>query len=170
MSAPSMVDVIVVGGQFSLSALFEWASPPFPRRTRSPPHPGRQADHQPTQLAHTVFPLLCAGGAAGCAVAGRLAAADPTLQVALIEAGIVSIAPHARAIVRLPGPATDKSPLWARRAQNNKDLVSSHQPAMYLSHIAATSTTASFYSSTPSDALNGRTTVVPCGNVLGGGE
>lgn len=43
-------------------------------------------------------------------------------------------------------------------------------PAVYLSHIAPTSTTAKFYKSKASDYLAGREAVVPIGNILGGGS
>lgn len=35
--------------------------------------------------------IVVGGGAAGCIVAGRLAKADPSLQIAIIEAGQVSL-------------------------------------------------------------------------------
>lgn len=38
-------------------------------------------------IPDTLDVIVCGGGPAGCAVAGRLAAADPKLQVLLIEAG-----------------------------------------------------------------------------------
>lgn len=72
------------------------------------------------------------GGAAGSVVAGRLAKADPTLQIAIIEAGQdnkdfpTSYQVRWRSVVEVKGA--------------NADPLS--QPAMYLSHLAPTSTTA----------------------------
>ncbi|KAL8280693.1 hypothetical protein RQP46_007016 [Phenoliferia psychrophenolica] len=85
--------------------------------------------------------IIVGGGAAGCVVAGRLAKADPTLTIAIIEAG-----------------------------QNNLDFPTSIQPAMYLSHIAPGSTTANFYTSKGNDQTENRAHVVPCGGMLGGGS
>lgn len=85
MAPPTEVDVIILGG----------ASP---------------------LLVCAVLDLTAAtnpGGAAGCVVAGRLAKADPSLSIAIIEAGI-----------------------------DNKDLATSFMPAMFISHLAPTSTTA----------------------------
>ncbi|KAM0750414.1 alcohol oxidase [Meredithblackwellia eburnea MCA 4105] len=85
--------------------------------------------------------IVVGGGAAGAIVAGRLAKADKNLQVAVIEAGI-----------------------------NNKDYPTTIQPAMYLSHLAPTSTTANFYAAKESSAVADRTCIVPCGGMLGGGS
>jgi hypothetical protein len=81
-----------------------------------------------------------AGGAAGCIVAGRLATADPNLRVLVLEAG----------------PPTYNNP--AHR-----------QPARFLSHIAPGSRTVRMHESRPSAALGDRSTIVPCGQCLGGG-
>ncbi|KAI5475229.1 hypothetical protein MNV49_001709 [Pseudohyphozyma bogoriensis] len=101
--------------------------------------------------------IIVGGGAAGSVVAGRLAKADPNLQVAIIESG-----------------------------QDNRDMPSSIQPALYISHLAPTSTTgkegsvppdcaetnvdSSFYVGKESKALGGRAPIVPTGHVMGGGS
>lgn len=54
--------------------------------------------------------------------------------------------------------------------QDNFDFAPSVQPAMYLSHLAPTSTTANFYVSKESDSVAGRSCVVPVGGILGGGS
>ena len=80
------------------------------------------------------------GGAAGCVVAGRLAAADPDLRILVLEAG----------------PSTYNDP--AHR-----------QPGRYLSHLAPGSRTIRVHVSPPSAALGDRSALVPCGQCLGGG-
>ncbi|KAJ7237305.1 GMC oxidoreductase-domain-containing protein, partial [Mycena haematopus] len=84
--------------------------------------------------------IFAGGGAAGCLIAGRLASADPSLRILILEAG-----PHTR------------------------DLEAHTQPAWFYSHLAPTSTTASFHVSKPSQNLAGRSLVVPAGKCLGGG-
>ncbi|KAK4049052.1 hypothetical protein OIV83_004414 [Microbotryomycetes sp. JL201] len=85
--------------------------------------------------------IICGGGAAGCVVAGRLAQADPNLQIAVIESGI-----------------------------NNKGVATSEQPALYISHLAPDSTTAHFWAAKESKDVNGRACIVPSGGLLGGGS
>jgi hypothetical protein len=80
------------------------------------------------------------GGAAGCIVAGRLAAADPDLHILVLEAG----------------PLTYNNP--AHR-----------HPARFLSHLAPGSRTVRVHASPPSAALGNRRALVPCGQCLGGG-
>ncbi len=80
------------------------------------------------------------GGAAGCVVAGRLAAADPDLRILVLEAG----------------PTTYNNPTH-------------RQPAHFLSHIAPGSRTVRVHASRPSAALGNRSAIVPCGQCLGGG-
>ena len=80
------------------------------------------------------------GGTTACVVAARLAAADATLRVLLLEAG----------------PTTYNDP-------------SHTEPLKYLSHIAPDSRTARFHVTQPSAALGGRTLTVPSGQCLGGG-
>ncbi|ORY88111.1 GMC oxidoreductase-domain-containing protein [Leucosporidium creatinivorum] len=85
--------------------------------------------------------IVVGGGAAGCVLAGRLARADPTLQVMILENG-----------------------------QNNKDLSTSIMPAMYISHLAPTSTTGDFWQSKENKDIGGRAAIVPSGGCLGGGS
>ncbi|KKZ62534.1 hypothetical protein EMCG_02940 [[Emmonsia] crescens] len=85
--------------------------------------------------------IVVGGGTTGLITAGRLAQAKPDLSILVIEAGIDS--------------------------RDNPMVVN---PAVYLSHIAPTSTTAKFYKSKASDYLAGREAVIPIGNILGGGS
>jgi alcohol oxidase len=81
------------------------------------------------------------GGTAACVAAGRLAVADPSLSILLVEGG-----------------------------KNNYNDPTVVNPAMYLAHLAPGSQTALFYESNPEEALNGRKAIVPCGGILGGGS
>ncbi|KAK4055961.1 hypothetical protein OIO90_002954 [Microbotryomycetes sp. JL221] len=85
--------------------------------------------------------IILGGGAAGCVVAGRLAKADPSLQVAVIESGM-----------------------------NNKGVPTSEQPGLYIANLAPTSTTANFWVSKESESVNGRSVIVPSGHLIGGGS
>ena len=80
------------------------------------------------------------GGTAACVVAGRLAAADANLRLLLLEAG----------------PTTYNDPAHT-------------DPLRLLSHLAPDSCTVRAHVTQPSAVLGGRTTVVPCGQCLGGG-
>ncbi len=83
----------------------------------------------------------CIGGTSGCVVAGRLAAADPTLSILVIEAG----------------PPTRDDDLHT-------------QPARYRYHLRPETTTIKFHTAHESAALGGRAPVVPCGQCVGGGS
>ncbi|KAI0632946.1 alcohol oxidase-like protein [Trametes polyzona] len=85
--------------------------------------------------------IVAGGGTCGCIIAGRLAAADPNLRILLIETG----------------PPTHNDPLHV-------------QPARYLYHLRPESTTVRFHVGQQSEALGGRSPVVPCGQCLGGGS
>jgi alcohol oxidase len=80
------------------------------------------------------------GGTAACVIAGRLAAADASLRVLLLEAGPTTYNDTAH---------TD--------------------PLKVLSHLAPDSCTVRPHITQPSAVLGGRTTTVPCGQCLGGG-
>ena len=80
------------------------------------------------------------GGAAACVVAGRLASADASLSILLLEAG----------------PTTYNNPLHT-------------VPVNFFNHLRVGSRTARIHVSQPSVALGGRTTSVRCGQCLGGG-
>ena len=84
---------------------------------------------------------MCVGGTTSCLVAGRLADADPSLKILILESG-----PH------------------------TQDDLAHTQPARYLSHLAPTSTTVSFMVANPEKELRDRQTIVPCGNCVGGGS
>ncbi|KAI0044620.1 GMC oxidoreductase [Auriscalpium vulgare] len=85
--------------------------------------------------------ILAGGGTAAGVIAGRLAAADPSLRILMLEAG----------------PPT-------------RDMLTHTQPARFLHHLMPGSTTVRFHASAPSDALGGRSLVVPCGQCVGGGS
>lgn len=90
-----------------------------------------------------LFPLtlFTQGGTAGCAVAGRLAEADPKLSILVIEVG-----------------------------QDNYENPVVVIPAMFLANLAPGSKTALFYKAKKSNALAGREVIVPSGGTLGGGS
>ncbi|KAI8986149.1 alcohol oxidase-like protein [Trametes punicea] len=93
-------------------------------------------------MTQSIFDIIIAGGgAAGCVVAGRLAAADPTLSILVVESG----------------PGTQGDPLHT-------------QPVRFLHHLRPDSKTVKFHVGKESPALGGRTAVVPCGQCLGGGS
>ena len=74
-------------------------------------------------------------------MAGRLAKADPSLQILIVESGI-----------------------------NNRDDPLVRTPAMFLFHLKPDSKTALFHISKPSSHVNGRANVVNSGGLLGGGS
>ncbi|KAH7409702.1 hypothetical protein BKA64DRAFT_665641 [Cadophora sp. MPI-SDFR-AT-0126] len=85
--------------------------------------------------------IIAGGGTAGCVIAGRLAAADPNLEILVIEGG-----------------------------QNNFDDPRIVNPGVALHNIVPGSTTAMFWQGEKSEHLAGRSPVVPSGGVLGGGS
>ncbi|KAF8896175.1 hypothetical protein BD779DRAFT_1668010 [Infundibulicybe gibba] len=85
--------------------------------------------------------IFAGGGTAACVAAGRLAAADPSLKIAILEAG-----PHTR------------------------EIQEHIQPGRYFSHLTLPGETFTFHKAKPSDALAGRSVVVPAGRCLGGGS
>jgi len=91
------------------------------------------------QLEHD-YPVSL-GGATACVIAGRLAAADPSLKILILEAG-----PHTR------------------------DLDKHRQPGRYLSHLHPSSKTMTFNVAKPSDHIGGRAAIVSCGHCVGGGS
>ncbi|EIW56549.1 alcohol oxidase-like protein [Trametes versicolor FP-101664 SS1] len=92
-----------------------------------------------TQATYDI--IIAGGGTCGCIIAGRLAAADPSLSILVIESG----------------PPTRGDPLHI-------------QPAHYLHHLRPDSTTVKFQVGRESAALGGRAPIVPCGQCLGGGS
>jgi alcohol oxidase len=74
-------------------------------------------------------------------VAARLAEADPSLSVLVVEAG-----------------------------DNNENVASIIHPVLFLGALMPTSTVTSFYSGTQEPQLGNRQLTVPVGSVLGGGS
>ncbi|KAF8968466.1 alcohol oxidase [Flammula alnicola] len=88
--------------------------------------------------------IVCGGGPAGCVVAGRLAYADPSLKVMLIEGGA-----------------------------NNRDDPWVYRPGIFVKNMQrdGINDKAKFYTDTmQSPHLRGRQSIVPCANILGGGS
>ncbi|EAQ90071.1 hypothetical protein CHGG_06690 [Chaetomium globosum CBS 148.51] len=85
--------------------------------------------------------IVCGGGSCGCVVAGRLANLDHNLKVLLIEAG-----------------------------ENNLNNPWVFRPAIFPRNMKLDSKTATFYESSPSKWLGGRSAIVPAAHVLGGGS
>ncbi|KAH7243896.1 hypothetical protein MRS44_017054 [Fusarium solani] len=85
--------------------------------------------------------IIAGGGTAACVVAGRLAEADPSLSILVIE-----------------------------RGQDNRGVQNIENPVFFLDHLLPTSTTAIFYQSNKADQLAGREVIVPSGGTLGGGS
>ncbi|KAF9489441.1 alcohol oxidase [Pleurotus eryngii] len=85
--------------------------------------------------------VFAGGGTVACVAAGRLAAADPTLKILLIEQG-----PHTR------------------------DLPAHIHPARFVANLVPTSKVFTFHVAQPSDALLGRAPVIPAGRCVGGGS
>ena len=93
----------------------------------------------PKALELTYCPTT--GGSAGCVVAGRLAAADPTLSILLIEGGA-----------------------------NNRDLENIVNPLFFREHFAPTAKTAVQYLGKAQPELGGRRPPMLTGGTLGGGS
>ncbi|KAH8989703.1 alcohol oxidase-like protein [Lactarius akahatsu] len=94
----------------------------------------------PTAINEEYDIVIAGGGTAACVVAGRLAVADANLRILLLEAG----------------PTTYDNPAHTL-------------PLNIMCHLAPGSRTTRAHISQPSAALGGRTTIVPCGQCLGGG-
>jgi choline dehydrogenase-like flavoprotein len=84
--------------------------------------------------------IYCPGGTAGCVVAARLAEADPSLSILIIEGG------------------------------PNNDIPSISVPVLFLSHLMPTGKTNIFYAANKEKQLGDREIFVPSGGVLGGGS
>ena len=84
---------------------------------------------------------LLPGGACGCLIAGRLAAADPSLRLLILEAG-----PHTRG------------------------LNVHRQPARYMTHQDPAAKMFTFNVAKPSEKVGDRAVVVPCARCVGGGS
>ncbi|KAJ7302451.1 GMC oxidoreductase-domain-containing protein [Mycena albidolilacea] len=99
--------------------------------------------------------IVAGGGPAGCVVAGRLAYADPTLKVMLIEGG-----------------ANNRDDPWASgilRGMHSSPFTL-HRPGIYVKNMQndGINDKATFYTDTvASSHLRGRKSIVPCANILG---
>ncbi|TCD71566.1 hypothetical protein EIP91_007313 [Steccherinum ochraceum] len=85
--------------------------------------------------------IFAGGGTTACVVAGRLAAADPSLRILIIEAG----------------PAT-------------QDDLAHTQPARYATHLLPDSKTIKVVEASPSEYVGGRAVAIVGGQCLGGGS
>ncbi|KAJ7035908.1 alcohol oxidase [Mycena alexandri] len=85
--------------------------------------------------------IFAGGGAAASIIAGSLSAAAPNLRILVLEGG----------------PTT-------------REKLEHIQPARYFTHLAPYSTTEQFVVSNPSDAVAGRSIVIPVGKCVGGGS
>ncbi|KAF8607376.1 alcohol oxidase [Ceratobasidium sp. AG-I] len=85
--------------------------------------------------------IFAGGGTAACVAAGRLAAANPGLEILVVE----------------QGPNNLNDPMVVT-------------PALFLTHLAPGSKNAIFWKGNKSAALNGRSPIVPSGGMLGGGS
>ncbi|KAF8643245.1 hypothetical protein AX16_009134 [Volvariella volvacea WC 439] len=85
--------------------------------------------------------IFAGGGTSGCLIAGRLAAADPSLKILIVEAG-----------------------------EHTYNLPTHIQPVRYFNHLAPTSKTVTFNVGKASPHVNGRSLVTPSGRCVGGGS
>ncbi|KAH7308843.1 alcohol oxidase-like protein [Rhexocercosporidium sp. MPI-PUGE-AT-0058] len=85
--------------------------------------------------------IIAGGGTAGCIVAARLAAADPSLSILVVEAG-----------------------------QNNFNNPTIVHPGVFFLNVLPVSTTATFWQGEKSEHLAGRSPIVLSGGILGGGS
>ncbi|KAG8699513.1 hypothetical protein FRC09_006575 [Ceratobasidium sp. 395] len=85
--------------------------------------------------------IFVGGGTAACAAAGRLAAANPGLEILLVEQG-----------------------------PNNFNEPTVYIPAMVLAHLVPDSKSTLFWQGNKSDKIGGRGPIVASGGVLGGGS
>ncbi|KEP53926.1 alcohol oxidase [Rhizoctonia solani 123E] len=102
-----------------------------------------QSFRAPKPEPQEVDVIVAGGGPAGCVVAGRLAKADPNLQIMLIEYGPNNI----------DDPMVSTPAVYPR----NMRLLESDKAHFY-------------YDTNKSKHLRGRKTIVPCAKVLGGGS
>jgi len=85
--------------------------------------------------------IICGGGVGACVVAGRLARADPSLSILVIEGG-----------------------------ENNEGKETLIVPALWLANLLPTSSTSIVYKAKKSKELADRELIVHTGGVLGGGS
>ncbi|CAE6487126.1 unnamed protein product [Rhizoctonia solani] len=94
-----------------------------------------------TQIQKEVDIIFVGGGTAACVAAGRLAKSNPELDILLVEQG-----------------------------SNNYKEPNVLTPAVFITHLAPGSKTATFWKGNETAALNGRSPIVPTGRMLGGGS
>ncbi|KAJ1301251.1 hypothetical protein OPQ81_003659 [Rhizoctonia solani] len=94
-----------------------------------------------SQIQKEVDIIFVGGGTTACVAAGRLAKANPDLDILLVEQGA-----------------------------NNFKEPNVVTPAVFITHLAPGSKTAIFWQGNKSAALNGRSPIVPTGRTLGGGS
>ncbi|KAJ7364301.1 GMC oxidoreductase-domain-containing protein [Mycena albidolilacea] len=85
--------------------------------------------------------IFAGGGTTACVVAGRLAAADPSLKILIIEAG-----------------------------KHTKDVSTHTQPGRYFRNLITGGETFTFHLAKPSEALGNRPCIIPAGKGVGGGS
>ncbi|KAF7336802.1 GMC-OxRdtase-N domain-containing protein [Mycena venus] len=85
--------------------------------------------------------IFAGGGTTACVVAGRLAAADPSLKILIIEAG-----------------------------KHTKDIPTHTQPARFFRNLITGGDTLTFHVAKPSEALGNRPCIIPAGKGVGGGS
>ncbi|TCD66637.1 hypothetical protein EIP91_001104 [Steccherinum ochraceum] len=93
------------------------------------------------QLSAEFDIIFAGGGTAACVIAGRLAAADPSLTILVVEAG-----PH---------------------TLNNTTHT---RPALFMNHMTPESKTMKFLVSNPSPFMGGKPAIVPAPQCVGGGS
>ncbi|KAJ7650020.1 GMC oxidoreductase-domain-containing protein [Roridomyces roridus] len=93
---------------------------------------------QPLETYDIIF---AGGGATACVVAGRLAEADPTLKILIIEAG----------------KHTKDDPIYV-------------QPARFFANLASGGESCFYHIAKPSEALGNRPCIIPSGRGVGGGS
>ena len=92
-------------------------------------------------MLNVIVALIDTGGAAACLIAGRLAAADRSLKILVVEAG----------------PQTKTAPLHV-------------QPALFNQHFDPQNNTMKYVVAPPSAQLDGRVIAIPAAQCLGGGS
>ncbi|CAK5268335.1 unnamed protein product [Mycena citricolor] len=107
---------------------------PGSRVLSSPPY-SQQSGMAPYDI------IFAGGGTTGCVVAGRLAAADPSLKILILEAG-----------------------------KHTRDLKTHTQPGRYFANMASGGDTFTFHTTKPSKALRNRPCIIPAGKGMGGGS
>jgi len=112
-------------------------------------------NHQANTCDHFI-----SGGASGCLIAGRLAAADPSLKI------LVSSAWNDNHWRDLEPPR----PQVLEAGEHTRELPAHTQPARYFSNLAPTSKVVTFNVGKPSEHLGGRSIIISSGRCVGGGS